>query len=121
MAKKIFDIDNKYVFSRLNWSDTKPRGWYIKDNKGNKTYMFFSLNIEKWGKDEKTWAISFVFGPAHFMIGSPYLIQKYQKEFSRQDIRNLFSSCFKSYQIQNIYQHINQHAWNELFEYFTHK
>ena len=80
MSKKIFELDNKYVFAHLNWSNSKPRGWYTTDKSGNKTYMFFAINHERCGKDEKLWAISFVLGPIHLMIGSPYLIKKHQKE-----------------------------------------
>ena len=80
MSKKIFKIDNRFIFVHLNWADTKPRGWYTKDKSENKTYMLFAINHERCGKDEKLWAVSFVLGPIHFIVGSPYLIKKYQKE-----------------------------------------
>lgn len=73
MAKNLLEICTDHIIFHASWSDSKPRGWYTKDNSGNKTYMMLAINFERHGEDETLWAVSFVFWALHVIVGFPKL------------------------------------------------
>ena len=80
MAKSILKINTDHVILHASWSNSKPRGWYTKDNSGNKTYMMLAINYERHGEDERLWAVSFVFWALHIIVGFPKLIGLVKKK-----------------------------------------